>query len=306
VTIKTHLKNTTVKALCESMTVRTMIQLVRECIQDYNLHEQTGFPQSISIPSADAAKQIVEDICKLKLFPQFVQLLIQAQNIGFKGRKYPIAYLSYIIHGIQTHGYVFDSENHMFIEDSNLCKSLNWGVLREGVEYNMTFLRFDIAGNSRLVRSYPEKTIKKAYQGLFAIVSAAVEKRNGRVWNLQGDGGLIAFCFFRKDQSAVLSAVESLHELFLYNKLACPLNEPLKVRFAVHSGVYVFSNNTEAFKKNETIKELTEIEARYTKPDSITISNKVYISIDKRMADLFQSLKQQSHNTLFNYELCLE
>jgi hypothetical protein len=306
VIIKTHLKNMAVKALCESMTVRTMIQLVRECIHDYNLHEQTGFPQSISIPSADAAKQIVEDICRLKLFPQFVQLLIQAQNIGFKGRKYPIAYLSYIIHGIQTHGYVFDSENNMFIEDSRLRKSLNWGVLREGIEYDMTFLRFDIAGNTKLVRSYPEKIIKKAYQDLFDIVTAASEKRNGRIWNLQGDGGLIAFCFFRKDQSAVLSAVEGLHELFLYNKMSCPLDEPLKVRFAIHCGVYVFSNNTEAHKKNETIKELMEIETRYTKPNSITISNKVYISIDKRIADLFQTLSQRSHNRLFNYELDLE
>jgi hypothetical protein len=304
--IKTHLRNTTIKALCESMTVQTMVKLARECIPDYNLHKQTGFPASISIPTADAAKQIVEDICRYKLFPQFVQLLIRAQNIGFKGRKYPIAYLSYIIHGIQTHGYVFDSEKNMFIEDPRRHKSSNWGVLREGVEYNMTFLRFDISGNSRLVRSYPEKKIKKAYQDLFSIITAAVEKRNGRVWNLQGDGGLLAFCFFKKDLSAVLAAVESLHELFLYNKNGCPLQEGLKVRFAVHAGVYIYNTNMEALKKNETIKELIEMENKFTTPNSITISNKVFISLDKRIADLFEPLAQRSHNTLFGYALELE
>jgi hypothetical protein len=305
-TIKTHLRNTAVKALCESMTVRTMIQLARECIHNYDLHQRTGLPESISIPTADAAKQIVDDICRLELFTQFVQLLIQAQNKGFQGRKYPIAYLSYIIHGLQTHGYLFDSENNMFIEDPRLGQTLNWGVLREGQEYNLTFLRFDISDNSRLVRSYPEKTIKKAYHDLFTIVTKAIEKRNGRVWNLQGDGGLVAFCFCKKDLSAVLSAVEILHELFLYNKLDSPLKEPLEVRFAVHAGVYVFNNNTEALKKWETIKELAEIESKYTKPNSVTISNKVYIAIDKRMADLFYPLEQKSHNALFNYELNLE
>jgi hypothetical protein len=304
--IKTHLKNKAVKALCESMTVQTMVQLARECIHNYNLHEQTGFPASISIPSADAAKQIVDDICRLKLFPQFLQVLIRAQNSGFKGRKYPIAYLSHLIHGIQTHGYVFDSENDMFIEDPRLHKSPNWGVLREGMEYNMTFLRFDISGNTRLVRDYPEKVIKKTYQDLFSIITAAVEKRNGRVWNIQGDGGLVAFCFFRKDLSAVISAVESLHDLFLYNRLGCPLQEGLKVRFAVHAGGYMYNENREALKKSETIKELLEIESKYTEPNSITISNKVFISLDKRIADLFHQCPQGWINTLFNYSLQLE
>jgi hypothetical protein len=257
--IKTHLKNKAVKALCESMTVQTMVQLARECIHNYNLHEQTGFPASISIPSADAAKQIVDDICRLKLFPQFLQVLIP-----------------------------------------------NWGVLREGMEYNMTFLRFDISGNTRLVRDYPEKVIKKTYQDLFSIITAAVEKRNGRVWNIQGDGGLVAFCFFRKDLSAVISAVESLHDLFLYNRLGCPLQEGLKVRFAVHAGGYMYNENREALKKSETIKELLEIESKYTEPNSITISNKVFISLDKRIADLFHQCPQGWINTLFNYSLQLE
>jgi class 3 adenylate cyclase len=304
--IKTHLKNTAIKSLCESMTVRTMEQLARELIPDYDLHRQFQFRESMSIPGINAATQIIDDICKASVFPEFVQLLIKAEQEGFKGRKYRIPYLGYILHGMQIHGYVFDNENNMFIEDSRVQSTLNWGVLREGVEYSMTFLQFDVSGNSKLVRCNPVKKVEKTYQDLLRIVNDAIAKRNGRLWSFQGDGGLAAFCFGKKDLKAVLSAVEILHELFLYNMLYCVLDSPLEVRFAVHAGKYTFSNNMESLKKSDAIKEIIDIESKYTNPGSITVSSLVYAHLDKRIADLFLQAKGKYMYTLYNYRFHLE
>jgi len=50
----------------------------------------------------------------------------------------------------------------------------------------------------------------------------------------------MVFCFSKRDLSATLSALESLYDLFLYNRSNCLLKRPLQVRFAVHSGVCRF------------------------------------------------------------------
>lgn len=299
--IKTRLRNTAVKALCESMTVKLMVELSRELMPNYDLHRRLRLRESISIPVANAARQIVDDLCSSQQFPAFVQLLIDTQYRGFKGRKYPVSYLPRIIRELELHGYVFDRENNMFIENSQVRTSINWGVLREGVDYEITFLRFDIAGNSNIVRANAAKKVEKAYQDFFSIVNAAVARRNGRLWSLEGDGGLAAFAFSGKDTAAALCAVECLHELFIYNRTRRVIAAPLAVRFALHAGRHVFSGDTESLKKSDPVKETLEIESRFTRPGSCSASNKVLISVDKRIGDLFAPVKAKNSHGLACY-----
>lgn len=303
--VKTHLRNTAVRALCESMTVKTMEQLAAELLPGYDLHRRLGLRESVAIPTANAARQIVDDLCRARLFPQFVQLLAHIQHKGFRGRLYPVAHLARLIRELTLQGFIFDAENDMFIEDGRVLKSLNWSVLLEGREYNLTFLRFDVSGNSTLVRNNPAKKIEKAYREIFGLVNAALEKRNGRLWSFQGDGGLAAFAFSDKDLAAVLCAMEIIHELCLFNLYRCALTSPVHMRLAVHSGKYIFSFNTDSLKKADTIKEIIDIESKHTKPDSITVSNKVFNCLDRRIADLFQALTGKYMHKLYTYEVKL-
>jgi class 3 adenylate cyclase len=304
--IKTHLKNTAVKALCESMEVKTMVQLVNEILPRYDLRRRLDVRESVAVPTANAARQIVDDICRAGLFPQFVLVLARAQDRGLGGRKYRIAYLPFLVHGLATEGFVYDRENDMFIEDGRARKTPNWGVLREGGEYPLTFLRFDVSGNSALVRNNPAKKVEKTYREIFAFINAALDRRNGRLWSFQGDGGLAAFAFAGKDNAAVMCAVEALHELFLYNKYRLSLASPVHMRFAVHSGNAVYSANTESLKKGDTVKEVLDIEAKHTAADSVTLSKKVHTGLDKRLADLFAPVTARYQHALYRYELGLE
>jgi class 3 adenylate cyclase len=305
-TIKTHLKNTAVKALCQSMDVKTMGQMLNEILPHYDLRKRLDLRESVAIPAANAARQIIDDVCRAGIFPQFVLVLVRAQNRGLHGRKYRIAYLNFLIHGLQSEGFIYDRENDMFMEDGRTRKTPNWSVLQDGVEYSLTFLRFDVSGNSILVRSNPAKKVEKTYREIFSLLYAALDRRNGRLWSFQGDGGLAAFAFASRDNAAVMSAVESLHELYLYNKYRLCLSSPVHLRFAVHSGNVLYSAGAELFKKGDTVKEVLDIEARHTDPDSITVSNKVHHGLDKRLADLFTQFKSGYQHALYRYGLGLE
>jgi len=304
--INTHLRNTAVKALCESMDVKTMVQLLHEILPRYDLRRRLGVRESVAVPTANAARQIVDDVCRAGLFPHFVLTLVRAQGRGRLGRKYRIAHLSSLVHGLQSRGFLYDPENDMFMEDGRVRRTPNWGVLREGGEYPFTFLRFDVSGNSTLVRNHSAGEVGKAYREVFGLLSAAIARRNGRLWSFQGDGGLSAFAFANKDNAAAMCAVESLHELFLFNKYRLALKSPVRMRFAVHAGNAVYSANAESLKKGDTVKETIEIEARHTEPDSVTLSKKVHSSLDRRIADLFAPRKSAFPHALYNYRLGLE
>ena len=296
--ISTALKNYCVRALSESMDSRTMNHLVRNLIPDYDIYRQTGYPSSMAIPNIEVARQITEDVIKTGIFLPFVQTLVSAQDDGIMGRRYVISFLREIIKGTYDLGFIFDTVNKMFVENPSYRKTRNWGALEEGEEYPLVLLSIDIAGNSRLVRSNPENVIQKSYKDLRSIVNNAIDKRNGRFWTWEGDGGLVAYFFGDKHAAAVLSAMEIVNELYIYNRTNCTLNEPLLVRIGVHGGVCEYSANKEMLNKLETIKETYDIE-------KAAAANSVYISIVvKVMLDEFISVHFPSVGTKKNGPFC--
>lgn len=296
------LMHLTARALTESMDVRSMIHLVRRLIPNYDLGERTGFSDDISMPDKDVAIQIVRDLTQKDLMLDFIVRLIDVQESGLGGRKYNIPHLQEILGEIRKAGLIYDEDSRMFFEDPRIRRTRNWGVLRENEEYNFTFLKIDIAGNSILVRENPADVIQTTYSDLRSIVQVSSEKRNGRIWKWEGDGGLVAFYFASKDIKAVLSAMEIVHELHLYNIMKCRLNKPLQVRIAVHSGSCRYFHNCDNI-ESDTIKKLIELEENCTQPDSITISKPVFNMVHQAMSQLLEPVSYGANTSYYTYRL---
>jgi hypothetical protein len=295
------------KALSESMDVNVMTHVAKDIIDGYDLYQRTGFRESMVVPQRDAARQIVMDMVKSGMFFYFISLLIQLHTTGYKGRIYPISYLKDIIKMISEEcGYIYDNENKLFVEDPRKRRTRNWGALLEGREYVISFLRLDIVGNSQLVRKYPENLIHATYADLRKIVDNAIDKRNGRIWNWEGDGGLVAFYFANKSLLATLSGMEIINELFIYNTLHCRLPEPVKVRVAANTGLCEYTQDIEELIKNDCIKETVLIESKFTKPDSMTISNTVSSKLDASVLEGFQSVDVDARTKYHAYTVALE
>jgi len=304
--VKTGTINLLVRSLIDSLSIDLMILLARKMIEGYDIHKRTGIQNSIPIQKNIAAQQIVRDITDRDLFPHFISLLVDIHYYGYMGRKHPIQNISSIITEIQNYGFVYDKINRIFVEDPAVRISRNWGVLMEGEEYIFTFIRIDIVGNTKLVKKYPSDIIQCTYRDLHSIIEKAIHKRHGRIWNWEGDGGLVAFHFSRRNLLAVLSAIEIINRVFLYNKLTCRLDEPLEVRVAVHTGSSEYTDNEEELKKSETIKKIIEIESLNTKPNTVTISDITSINLDHIITQNLSELNISSHKKYLKYEVVLE
>ncbi len=301
--ISRHLANMCARALIESMDVRDMRHLAKRIIPGYDLQKRSGFPESFAIPSIDAAKQIVGDIISENLFLQLIQNLIHMNQEGFMGRKIRISYLNDILKEIYNNGFIFDSDNQMFIENSRIQKTRNWGALQIGTEYSLAFLAIDIIGNTKVVQNYSKEIVETTYTELKYIVQNAIDRRDGRFWMWEGDGGVIAFFFGNKNNNAVLSALEIYNNLFLYNRTICKLTEPLRIRISVHSGICEYTEQNDTFKKLEVMKTIGEMEKKYSKPESICISYPVRMMLDGFIADQFSPLGSNNTSKYYRYRL---
>ena len=301
--ITRNLANLCARALIESMDVQDMCNLATRIIPDYDLYKQSGFPKSFAIPSIDAAKQIVGDIVNSNMFFQLIQNLIHMNQEGFMGRKFRISYLNDILKDIYSSGFLFDSENQIFVEDPKIQKTRNWGALQEGKSYTVAFLAIDIIGNTGIVQKYSSEIVETTYTELNFIVQNAIDKRNGRFWMWEGDGGVVAFFFGNKNVDAILSAIEILNNLFLYNRTICKLTEPLKIRISVHSGVCEYTERNDYFKKLEVMKIIDEMEKTHSKANSICISYPVRMMLDGFIANQFAPLGSRKTSKYYRYIL---
>lgn len=296
----------TIRALAQSMSPKIMVVLARKLIPGYDLYARTGFPTSIAIPNKDAARQIVSDIVKSGQFLELILLLVEVGEKGHMGRRYAIPYMREILRGVYDMGFLYDPANKIFMENPELNRTRNWGALREDTTYTLAFLRIDIVGNLKIVRENPAEKVNAAYDALREMTYQAVGRRNGRIWGWDGDGGVGAFFVGNRNQSAVLAGMELLHEIFIYNRVSCPLKDPVVIRAAVHSGPFDYTTDEEEMKANETVKRTTRIESKHTKPGTLTISPVVKLMLDHIVAVEFTPFMGKDHLEYFNYALELE
>ncbi len=305
-----RLKSSTIslcrKILYESLTTDAMVRFVRLVEPEYDLHERSGIPVTIPITNQMAAERVVSDILADGRFIDFVEVLVKIDAEGYMGRSYPIKGLGQIVKILEQDGFVLDRSTGQFFENTNERASPDWGRLHEGDERQTSILRLDVVDNSALVQRNRPECVDRAFVALRSIVSRAVVSRFGRVWSWEGDGALAAFMLGRKERSAVLAGMEILNELFFFNRSGNPLDSPLRVRIAAHSGLVRYSDSLMELLKNDAVKDAIQIEASATPADTFSASSNLFLSIDRTIQDRFGPDRRSPIGDIRHYTVNLE
>jgi class 3 adenylate cyclase len=291
-----------VSALSQSMSVELMEKVARRVIPDYDVYERSGFPSNIPMPRADAARHIIKDFTREGYLLKLIEALIEVTSRGDMGREVRIPLLSRIVAEVEGQGYSYSEGKGVFIEAGEGARTMGWGTLREGRSYEFALLRVDIVGNSELVRRYPKGLISATYASLRDLVTRIVEKRDGRIWSWEGDGGLAAFYFMDKTIQATLCGIEIVHELLLHNLLYKALPEPLLVRLAVHAGPCRFLASAKE-SGGDTIRRVETLESAYTAPGSLTVSPGIFTDLGSKLSPLFVAVPGPENGSVYRYSL---
>jgi hypothetical protein len=289
-------------ALSQSMPVDLMQKLARTVIPDYDIYERSGFPSNIPMPRKDAARQILKDVTREGSFLRLIESLITMASDGDMGREVRVPLLSRIVAEMEEAGYRYSREKGTFVEAAERGRTMGWGTLEPGKTYEFALLRADIVGNTRLVRRYPRAQIKAVYDRVKEMMTRTVERRDGRVWSWEGDGGVAAFYFVDKTIRATLCGIDILHELFLFNLLGNGLPEPVLVRLAVHAGPCRLLNTVRE-SSSDTLRRLELLESSYTQPGTMTVSPGVFTDVGSKLSPHFIAVPGPDSGNVYRYAL---
>ncbi len=299
------LENLVVRALSHSLSVDMIVRIAQKVIPDYDIYMRSGFPPNIPIPRVDAARQVFSDVLREGYLLKLVESLIDVHYNGDMGRAMRIQFLDRIIAEVEAQGYRYSQTERVFVESAQRAKTMGWGTLQEGNIYEFALMRADIVENTKLLRTYPQQIVRGAFDRVRSLIQWSAEKRNGRIWSWEGDGGLAAFYFMDKNLHATLCAMEILHELFLFNLLHSRLPEPLDVRLSVHAGPCKFLSGGKD-SSSETIRRVEQLESKFTKPGCLTVSPGVYTDLGGKLSQFFKPVAGPENSPLYRYSLLWE
>lgn len=291
------------RTLYLSLGMELSLRVARSLVEGYDINQRMGFPPSVPVPVQDAVNRIVLDLIEANLFIELVEWLVRTDRHGYKGKQYPIAGIDEIINGMEQDGYLLDPESELFYEDPRRQRTAGWGRLKEGVEYPITLLRVDIVNSTRIVRANDAEDVGVAYERMRELFQRIVEKRRGRVWLWEGDGGMAAFQYAHPNMSATLCGMEFMNEMLLYNLYANPLDKPIQLRAAAHAGFMCFSQDTAELLHEELVKETIEIESRYTAPNCFSISASIAPHVDGIVKDCFAPPVEYCPREILSYTI---
>ncbi|MCG8571581.1 MAG: hypothetical protein MJB14_15705 [Spirochaetes bacterium] len=255
---------------------------------ELNLYDLTGYPSNSIIPSREAASQVVEYFYKIDKFTQFLNLYIHLAQTGFKGEIVALNNIKKVIKEMSNSGYYYRNDLKKVVKVEKDTLRNDWGFLETEKIYNFCFASVDICGNSRLVRNYDHELIRRTYLNYKNLVITAVEKRNGRIWSWEGDGGLISFHIKDTVNDAVLAAYEIISSMTVFNATMNYLNENLCIRIGINSGSARYKSITSTI-SSDAIDRVREIEKKHTLPMTISISQHTFVHVNAILRKYFNS-----------------
>ncbi len=253
---------------------------------DIDFYKLTGYPLHLNIPIKDIAKQTVEYFHKTNKIIPLLDAMVHTSQIGFKGEKVVFNNIKAIIFEMKECGFEYNSRLNKIVMIDDHGKRNDWGYLTEGVFYNFCFVSIDICGNSNFVRKYDSDSIHTTYLNFKKLVQNCVEKRNGRIWSWEGDGGLAVFHIEDFVNKAIFTAIEILASMPIFNLTSNYLDDDITIRIGINAGQAEYNKNLQMI-NSEAIADARKIEKHHTLPMTISVNHHVVQNVDVSIRNYF-------------------
>ena len=255
---------------------------------EFDLYRLTREHRHMTIPPRRAAEQLLEVCRKRHCFGRLIQLIVETDGTQFMGRHASLEGIELFLENLTKAGLVYDFDKRRVAPSVSSPKDLaNWGSLRDGRAYYVTVISIDVVGNSRLVRRHGMRKIRKLYFKFRQFMNEKLQKYNGRVWNWNGDGGIVAFTFKNHEVRAVQFAFELQRTIPLFNSF-CEhgVDADLELRIALDAGRVRFAGDTGSI-VSEVINFVSHLEKQATPAGHIAVSEAVYSALPPRLSAAF-------------------
>jgi len=261
------------EVLLLSLNTDQMNHLGRDVDQKFSLAEVSGFGEKIVIPRKVGADCVIDYFSTEESLLRFIAYMISRNGQGASGGVIHLKSLDKLISLLREKKWIYDPEKVRFQRDQSEVKMSDWGFMKEGEEYSLTFCSIDIVASSELVKTNVKVDVEATMSAIRNYVQQYVNDWNGRIWFWYGDGGVAAFYGNQAVSGAALSMISILSYLPVFNITKNELRpeSDIKLRIGIHYGQITYLN--EAGKMTSADLRLAqEVEKHCAETNTIAIT----------------------------------
>ncbi len=297
-----RLKRLVAEDLYRSFTTSELQKILLEIDSKVNLYSLTGYPENANIPRKEASVQILDYFHKINALPIFLSMYMDMSERGYRGEKPIFHNIKLVKKEFEECGYSYNEALKRIVTKDN--DSNDWGYLEDGKTYNFCFVSVDICSNSRLIVTYPQEVVRETYSMFKKFVQNFAKKRDGLVWNWEGDGGIVVFHLGDTVNQAVFFAIDLLESMPIFNATLNYINgEDIRIRAGIHAGSAEFKNDT-ALINSDSIEKVKVVEKKMTSPLSISITQSSFSNVNRILRDYFTP-QDFNGETVYKYEFSI-
>ncbi len=287
-TLDVALEKDLVELLAGSFKAAQIEELGCLVLGSFDIYRLLNEQNHVTIPARRAAQLLVERCVKSGRCSELIHLLVETDGTQFMGRRVKVEGIEPLLEKLPRSGLVYSYEKGRVIKRKDDPLELaNWGSLRSGRSYDVTVMSVDVVGSSALARRVGAKRTTRVLFQFTRYLKSRLRDYNGRVWNWNGDGGIVAFTFKGHESRAVRFALDLQLGMPVFNsELDLPQDYDLALRVALDSGKVAFHSDTGAI-VSDVINFACHLEKSLVLPGSVGISGELRDRLPLRLAAPF-------------------
>ena len=277
---------------------------IESFVKDFDLYKFSGISRSLSITKKDAVSSIMLYLDDEGRILDYVSSIValDGHGAGSSGRI-KIRNFDLFLNDISTLGWFYNNEHHVFEKDQSRIKTRDFGILRHGQVYPISFMNIDLAGSSKFANHLDTKVLTDLYENYRLFCEQIVHNHNGRIWEWNGDGFTGAFFGKNDSLNAFLAAQDFLIRIYYFQfqyKHLSPKTK-LEIRIGADRGMVEFNKDKPALGQ-ANVKKAEKLQSDFCESGQLTVSR---VFLDQLPVD-FHVLFQKSptlieFDTIFHF-----
>lgn len=288
--------------LVTSLNTTQINDLGRGVDSTFDVHTVSGFSEKIVVSRQVAASCLLDYFAGDQQIIEFINFLLSRNGQRASGGIVRLRGVERLIRAMNEKGWIYNESLTRFVRDQRLSRTSDWGVLEIGREYNLIFSSIDVVHSSHLVRTNTKDSVEVTMTRLRRYLLNYIERKNGRFWNWHGDGGLVTFYGEDSVQQAVLSMIQILSYLPVFNISQNEMDNDsdIQLRIGMHYGLAEYQHDVSKI-TSEDIHITMEIEKNSAISNSIVITRPVHDMLWPELRRVFFSSGFYESGPLYMY-----
>ena len=258
----------------------------------------------LRIPPHAASEHLVNFIRKSEKIPGLVRFLIDIDCHSLNGRQINFSELEGLLVILRHNGIGYDSSKREFCLISETEAGPKWeACLHEDKEYEFSYVSVDIVQSSDITRREDIQIVKHTINSLFELIKKSAHSYNGSIWSWQGDGGIVAFWGERCISQSIFFSLEALGLLPVFNLRQNNLVYDINLRFGIDCGKTAYRKDKGNI-ISPNLNFAAHLEKKCTEINSITISERIYTTLDFKQSAYFLPKGQLEDTIYYSYSPC--